>query len=192
MKLKIENKDKLYFTSDSHFGHNNILGHSNRPFKDIKDHDEALIRNWNEVVPEDGIVIHQGDFAFKANSSRLKWILESLNGKIYLVEGNHEKDIMKKAWARSYFEDIQQRYDIEVEDNGRKVLIVADHYPMYSWNKSFHGSFHTYGHVHGNTVLPRRNSYEVGVDTNNYYPISYDELMEKIKEKNLEYFDKNI
>lgn len=187
MKLRIDTPDKLFFTSDTHFGHANVIKHASRPFVDIKEHDEMLVKNWNSVVPSDGIVIHQGDFAMKLRSDKLKWILETLNGDIYLVKGNHERDVMRKAWAREYFIDIQERYDIEVlDDNGnfsdgnrRFNVIIADHYPMLSWNRKYHGSYHTYGHTHGNLKRhPDVRAYEVGVDINDYLPIEYRKLMD--------------
>ena len=74
MKIRIENKNKhkLYFTSDTHFGHGAIISHANRPFLNISEHDEELIKRWNQIVPKDGIVIHQGDFSLKLKSAKLK------------------------------------------------------------------------------------------------------------------------
>lgn len=198
MKIKIDNKEKIYFTADPHFSHRAILSHTNRPFVDLKEHDDALIENWNRIVPKDGTMIFQGDFSMGLKSSKLKWILESLNyEKIYLIQGNHEKDIMKKHWARQYFDAISQRIEFEIYDDlgkftdnkGNKFnIIVADHYPMLSWNKSFHGSYHTFGHTHGNLkVHPHSNAYEVGVDVNNYEPISYQNLMEKFEEQRIKF-----
>jgi len=183
--IKIHNPEKLFFTSDTHFSHNAILEYANRPFSDIKTHDEILIKNWNNSVPSDGIVIHQGDFSMGLRSEKLKWILESLNGIIYLIKGNHEKDIMKKAWARLYFENIQLRYDIDIIHNGEIITIIADHYPLLTWNKKIHGSYHTHGHCHGTIRYPDSKSYDVGVDANNYSPISYYDLMEKFEQKKL-------
>jgi len=193
MKIRIINPELLFFTSDTHFGHKSIIDHTNRPFVDIKDHDESLIKNWNMVVPKNGIVVHQGDFALSLKSNKLKWILESLNYDVmYLIQGNHEKDIMKKFWAREYFENISQRMEFEVRDNNGKFknkeykfnVIVADHFPMLSWNRSGYGSYHTYGHTHGNLKNhPSSFAYEVGIDVNDYKPISYFDLMEKFKEK---------
>ena len=60
--LKIEDPDKLFFCSDSHFGHFHICKYCHRPFQSRSEMDQTLIANWNSVVPEDGIVVHCGDF----------------------------------------------------------------------------------------------------------------------------------
>ena len=80
---------KIFFVSDTHFCHENIIKYCKRPFKSIEENDEELIRRWNEKVPEDGIVFHLGDVAF-GDRERVDNILKRLNGKIYLVIGNHD------------------------------------------------------------------------------------------------------
>ena len=82
-------EDKLFFTSDPHYGHENILKYCHRPFSSIEEHDEELIRLWNETVPEDGIVFILGDIGF-CSETYLKTILNRLNGKIYWIIGNHD------------------------------------------------------------------------------------------------------
>lgn len=95
MKIKIElkDKDKLFFTSDTHFTHKNIIDFCNRPYGDVRTMNLALITNWNKVVPKDGIVFHAGDFALTSNIGLVKEIVDQLNGKIYLTLGNH---VLKK------------------------------------------------------------------------------------------------
>jgi len=181
-KVKILDTNKLFFSSDHHFGHKNIIKFQNRPFKDVQEQDNELVRLWNETVPPDGIVIYQGDFALKLKSEKLKWILESLNyEKMYLIIGNHEKDILKKYWAKKYFEIISQRIEFYIQDGNKMNVIVADHFPLLSWNRKYHGSYHTYGHVHNNDFIhPEKRTYNVCIDVNNYRPISYDDLMLKM------------
>ena len=62
--FKYDDGSKIYLTSDSHYGHSNILKFCDRPFKDIEEHDKMLIENWNKKVPQDGLVFHLGDFAW--------------------------------------------------------------------------------------------------------------------------------
>ena len=65
-----KNHEKTYNTSDTHFGHANIIRLCNRPFKDVEEMNEKLIENWNKVVPEDGTVFHLGEFAFGGRELR--------------------------------------------------------------------------------------------------------------------------
>ena len=71
---------KIFFVSDTHFSHENIIKYCKRPFKSIEENDEVLIRRWNEKVPEDGIVFHLGDVAF-GDRERVDNILKRLKGK---------------------------------------------------------------------------------------------------------------
>ena len=80
---------KVFFTSDTHFFHTRIIKHVGRPFGSIEEMNEALINNWNRVVPKDGYVFHLGDFCI-GKISEWNSILDKLKGNIYLVAGNHD------------------------------------------------------------------------------------------------------
>lgn len=79
----------IYFISDTHFNHSNIIEYCNRPFNDIKEMNDTLINNWNSVVKKDDIVYHLGDFAL-ADEEKLKELYSKLNGTIILIRGNHD------------------------------------------------------------------------------------------------------
>lgn len=88
--LKLSTSEvNIWFTSDTHFGHRNIIKFCNRPWNTVEEMDNALIENWNKVVKPEDIVFHLGDFAFATNG-RWKEIINSLNGHIYLIVGNHK------------------------------------------------------------------------------------------------------
>lgn len=91
VKVDVKYKDgsKIFFTSDTHFGHSNIIKFCNRPFKDAEEMDRVLIENWNNKVPEDGLVFHLGDFGW-GGYQEYKKIRDQLNGKIILIKGNHK------------------------------------------------------------------------------------------------------
>ena len=79
MKLRNKfNKDKLFFTSDPHFGHTNIIKYCNRPYENAKEMNESLIENWNRVVPEDGVVFCLGDFAMNTSTKQTQDILDKI------------------------------------------------------------------------------------------------------------------
>lgn len=70
-QMTIQDGSNVWFTSDTHFNHKNILAFCHRPFEDIKTHDEALIDNWNSCVSENDIIFHLGDFAFSSQQYAL-------------------------------------------------------------------------------------------------------------------------
>lgn len=87
--------DHTFFTSDTHFGHANIIRFCNRPFRNVEEMNEALIENWNLVVSEDDTVFHLGDFAF-GGSNVWKSIIPRLNGHINLIIGNMTERILDR------------------------------------------------------------------------------------------------
>ena len=95
----------LWFTSDTHFNHANILKFTNRPFENVTEHDEALIKNWNDRVGVNDTVFHLGDFCF-GSSQKIVEIRERLNGNIVLIRGNTMTRTFKEVFGdfsmRSY------------------------------------------------------------------------------------------
>jgi calcineurin-like phosphoesterase family protein len=176
----------MWFTSDIHFGHANIIKYCKRPYKNVSEMDEALIKNWNDrVSPKDYIYVI-GDFAL-SKPDYANRILRRLNGEKVLIEGNHDYGCLNDAEFRSQFRAIHKMFELDVELPGsdkRKTRIVMCHYAMRVWNKSHHGAIHLYGHSHGSLPDdPRSLSMDVGVDANNYAPISLEEVAAKMAKK---------
>jgi len=138
-------------------------------FLTIEDMNETIITNWNSVILPGDIVYHLGDFAWKDAES----IIKRLNGQKFLIRGSHdsEGDRLKKHWCQ-----ITPMKEIKIGDQS----IVLSHCAMRVWEKSHYGSWHLYGHSHGN-LPPWGKSFDVGVDTNNFYPYSFDDVSEKMK-----------
>ena len=183
VKEKID-KDKLFFSSDSHFQHKMILEYCNRPYQDEYEMNEALIRNWNDVVPKDGVVFHAGDFAMTSNKEWIQSLVSKLNGKIYLCGGNHDfvnrfdrEDVKRMFYA---FDDM---FYLTVEDDELEtghVNFQICHYPLLFWRR---GYIMLHGHIHSGPLStaseiapyhPMR--VDIGVDAWNYKPVSYHEL----------------
>jgi calcineurin-like phosphoesterase family protein len=181
-----QKRKQIWFTSDTHFGHKNIIRFSERPFKDVEHMDAMLIQNWNECVKQGDDVYHLGDFSL-TNSDRTLRILNQLNGNIHLIKGNHEKSITGDAKCKGKFAWIKDYYELKVQDpdaKGNRRSIVLLHYAMKVWNKSHHGAWHLYGHSHGS--LPETEdslSFDCGVDSHDYRPISYDEVKRFMSKK---------
>lgn len=176
---------QIYFTSDLHFGHGNVIRYSNRPYANADEMDEALVANWNSVVGKEDSVYLLGDVTFR-NKTKTLVLLYRLNGKIFLIRGNHDNDVLKAECAQR-FEWIKDLYLLKVpdEDAPRKFQpIVLCHYPLRTWNLMGHGAFMLHGHCHG-TLTPDPNSriMDVGVDCTDYKPISYDDVKKFMAKK---------
>lgn len=183
LKLQPEN---VWFTSDTHFGHENIIRFCNRPFINAAEMNAELIRRWRETVPDDGIIFHLGDFAH--GSSRL-WndILNALPGHKYLILGNHDMKAIRQGFM-SHFELVTQQMTIRVGGQA----IVLNHNPFLCYGGSYRDVWQLFGHVHSGPashtgldhprlkmLFPRQ--YDVGVDNNDYRPISFADVKAKIE-----------
>ncbi len=177
--------NNIFFTSDTHYGHANVIKYSERPYDDVTEMNESMIRNWNSVVRPGDLVYHMGDFAFTTPDEAIR-IARRLNGQRYLVFGNHDKRLRKERdflaqwiWAKDFAE-------IKVDDQ----KIVLCHYAMLTWNQSHRGSWNLHGHSHG-SLPPDKNALrvDVGVDCWNYYPVSFDELKKVMSKKEFKPLD---
>lgn len=74
----------IYFIPDTHFCHSNIIKYCDRPFKDVKEMNETIINNWNNIVTNEDIVYHLGDFCLSTDDE-IKNIFNRLNGTIILI-----------------------------------------------------------------------------------------------------------
>lgn len=183
----------VFFTSDTHFGHSKIIEYCKRPFSSIEEHDNALIQNWNSVVGQDDTVFHLGDFAY-GNSQFIANTIKQLNGNIILVKGNHDlRNINPTLY--NIFSDVVYQARILID----KQTVYLNHFPFLCFE---HGDINLYknnysiqlfGHVHSgpltssedvnrlNILLPTQ--YDVGVDNNNFTPISWVDVRDKIKQQ---------
>lgn len=169
----------IFYISDLHLGHDNIIRMCHRPFANSEEMDKTLIANWNSVVTDKDEVYILGDFAYRFEQGKLQQYLKELKGKKYMILGNHDKDIRRNAqkdafeWVRDY---------AEINDNGTRVIL--SHYPMVEWNGYFRGSVHLYGHIHNNVdnaafriMSTLENAYNVGADILDFTPRTLEEVI---------------
>ncbi|QSB07852.1 metallophosphoesterase family protein [Lysinibacillus fusiformis] len=173
----------MYFTSDTHFNHKKILLFESRPFTSIEEMNEALISIWHSTIQPKDTIFHLGDFSF-GNVEETMAILQRLNGKIHLIQGNHDID---KKWQKILGENlIECFHPIGTQPTYNKHRMWLTHYPMCiglrprKWSIS--------GHIHS-TDNQDLNQLNVGIDARLWrhkpfgQPISMDELWKVIEER---------
>jgi calcineurin-like phosphoesterase family protein len=140
--------------------------------------DEILIDNWNEKVNKRDVVYHLGDFVFRRPILHYR---KRLNGKIILIRGGHDRI---SSSEEDLFAGI---YSLLSKKIGKHHFVLC-HYAMRVWDRSHFNSFHLYGHSHGR-LSPQGKSWDVGVDNNNYFPVSLDEVIDimKMRPDNINY-----
>ena len=174
----------IYFTSDLHFGHKNILRFDNRPFTTIEEMDSELIKRWNNKVNKNDTVYILGDLSWY-NADKTLEILNQLNGRLRLVKGNHD-NFLHNSDCKKRFESIKDYEEITLGD----IKLVLSHYPIHMYNYQFRGGIMLYGHVHTtksyyktiefmnelNKEDIKCEMYNVGCMLWNYEPVSLDEI----------------
>lgn len=193
ISFKFEDGKNIFFTSDTHFGHKNIIKYCKRPFESVEEMNEKLIKNWNSVVGPDDIVFHLGDFVF-GGSKLWNDVLDRLNGKIYLIIGNHDEHNLKGAYM-DRFEWYGYQAHIYVE--GKSIYL--NHYPMLCYHGAWNGleaCWQLFGHVHSSPLTQEGldvkrlthlfpTQYDVGVDNNNFTPISFEQVRQIIEDQQM-------
>lgn len=165
-----------HITSDLHFGHQNILKfcQRTRPFSDINEMDEYMIKEWNRAVHTSDTVYILGDVSYREPSHTRK-IFDRLNGTKILVAGNHDEKHLKQQCFRDCFSEIHNY--LEIRRNKRKIVMF--HYPISEWNAMHRGSVHFYGHLHGNrSGLEAYRAVDVGMDATGRVVSSLERMIE--------------
>ncbi|CDC99804.1 metallophosphoesterase [Prevotella sp. CAG:474] len=189
------NAEHTFFTSDTHFNHANIIKFCNRPFKDVEQMNDVMIANWNSVIGKDDTVFHLGDFCLGGAAEWTK-ILDRLNGKIYLIMGNHDLKNIRQGFI-SRFEHVAMQMRIEI---GKKRIYLC-HYPFLCFEGSYKDDvWQLFGHVHtrrsnsgidaGRLQYLYPTQYDVGVDNNNFTPVSFGQV-KRIIDKQVEQSKEN-
>ena len=171
---------KIYYISDLHFSHENIIKLCNRPYKTIEEMDEDIINKWNSIVTPNDVVRILGDVALarsKDDVEKAIKLVKRLNGNKSLIVGNHDAKLLKDERFRQLFSSI--KHYSKVTDSGRKVIL--SHYPIEEWDGFYKGYIHLHGHVHNNDVNLKKinNRYNVSLEVLGYKPRTLDELINR-------------
>lgn len=203
-EIKASDK-KVWFTSDLHFLHANVIKYCNRPTT-VEEQTDWIIKQLNEFIGEDDIVYHLGDFTFVGPKKKhiVKEIISRLNGHWRFILGNHDNESMLREVVKEFpYHEVIGNYQ-ELKYANRKLVLC--HYPFKTWNCSNRGSINIHGHVHGEmnkrhfknkTVekiakyfgldkkRPPINQIDVGIDAiDDHRPIEIDELIKLVDANN--------
>lgn len=168
--------NKVWFTSDLHIGHKNIISICNRPYEGVAHMWEDIKYKWNSKVKHDDFVFILGDFIWNSSKSKVESILEQLNGNKILILGNHDKE---KSYQTDLIYYIGKLEKISVHNNEtqQNYELILCHYPLSSWDGSFRGTINLFGHCHCKHPEEKQlwNQFDIGFDR--FYDLySMDEL----------------
>jgi calcineurin-like phosphoesterase family protein len=202
MKIKLDQHQQLYFTSDTHYNHQNICrGVTNwkdaddltRDFKTLDEMNDRIVEGINASVGQDDVLFHLGDWSFGGFESIEKFRSRIHCKNIHLILGNHDHHIDRnREGIQRLFSSVNQYVELEVkyagkdklgsEDRSFQANFVLMHYPIMSWNKMNDGVIHLHGHVHlpPHRRMGKGKMMDVGVDGNGLDPINIKEVMKKM------------
>ena len=140
-----------FYIADCHFYHEALnTKMDKRGFASAEQMNEYMIQRWNEKVRNCDETVILGDFSF-GDAMQTNSLLKQLNGKKYLIEGNHDRYLKYRRFDKNLFEWIEPYK--EIHDNGRKVIL--SHYPIMCYNGQYRlnekgepKTYMLYGHVH--------------------------------------------
>lgn len=191
----------IYFTSDLHFDHRNVIAYDGRPWSNIDEMNEALLKNINKTCKEDDHLYILGDIFLHNKQKRWIEILDQIKCKnLYLIRGNHDapkQEVKDKfIWVKDYFRLKTMTNEDEIINlpdnlkemirlNKYKVRFVLCHFPIFSWHDMEHGTFHLHGHIHngGYRDFYHQQKLNVGCMLHEYKPITIKDIFDKIGKK---------
>lgn len=169
----------VYFISDTHFYHQNIIKYCKRPFNDIKKMNETIINNWNSIVADNDTIYHLGDFCL-AQDEDIKEIFNRLNGNKILIRGNHDRKPIK------FYEELGFKVLINAPIVLEEYKLLLSHVPLPN-SKIKMGYLNLHGHIHNKklsdeypkNIYSENNHLNVSVDVTNFKPVSLDDIIIK-------------
>lgn len=173
---------ETFFTSDWHLGHRNIIKYDGRPFDNIREMDETIIKNVTSQVEKGDMIYFLGDFAMTLSENEMEGHMKALShtgAMLRFIKGNHDKRETIKLYEKYgvYLgEQRMVRVTDEDTDEGYQS-IVLNHYAMRVWDKCHHGTWHLYGHSHHTLPdLKDSLSLDVGINGYAYWMLTYGQV----------------
>lgn len=208
----IPESKKVFFISDLHFYHTNIIKYCNRPYSDVDEMNADIIKRWNSVIHKGDVVWNLGDFAFvkKHEKDKIKKLVSKLNGKQYLILGNHDRRISRnlRFWYDLGFEKVydkpvlfQDQYILSHEPlkskhhldlNGTQLKNIHGH--IHNSNQDYYDmkdedkpNWNSPNHKELRTIPDiSKNSFNVSLEVINYTPIRFEQIVDAMNKKEFE------
>ena len=201
--IKIDVNSKVWITSDTHYSHANLCrGITNwrlpngeipekqtRPFETLDKMNSLIVNNINEVVGQDDVLIHLGDFSFGGFDKIEEFRSRIICKEIHLVLGNHDHHIERnRGHIQELFASVQNYLHLEYTNKVTHRFIMC-HYPICSWHDMKKGAFHLFGHLH----TPKEGKYmngrsmDVGMDGNDLMPYDINDIVRKLSGRPISY-----
>lgn len=172
----------VFFISDTHFFHEGVVESKGRPFSSLEEMHETLVRNWNARVGAEDWVFHLGDFCWRARAEATAALLPRLNGRIFLIRGNHDAFDAEALQQRAEkpFEAIADLAELRVSrPDGAVAQFVLCHYPIENrrWKDAKRGALHLHGHDHRHIPVSGEGRFCMSVEGWNYCPAKAGEVL---------------
>lgn len=185
---------KIWFSSDHHFYHTNVIKYCNRPFSTVEEMNEEMVRRWNTLVSPGDLVYYLGDFSLSRRAAEL--FVPRLNGNIFLIAGNHDhchpahakkpekQKKMISEYLRYGFQSVVTDYYTLAVDQDLNLLLCHMPYSGDSGDKERYAKYRPkdqgmwllHGHVH-NAWKVKGRQINVGADVWSFAPVSLDEIL---------------
>ena len=171
----MEPNSTIFMIADTHFWHRNVIHYCTRPFQDVEEMNETLVRNWNSAVKQKQQVFMLGDFSLSSKADTIA-IGQRLNGRKTLILGNHDQSSLKTYYEAGF--EVVSRHPIIFRD-----YFILSHKPQNIMTTGTYGNI--FGHIHDNPIYPTvtSRSFCVSAERINYTPISFEDIMTAMKKE---------
>lgn len=199
MIINLQNGQKVFFSSDTHYNHANICKATSswpdtsktRDFKSLEHMNSTVVDNINSMVGEDDILFHLGDWSFGGFDKIKEFRNRIICKNIHLILGNHDHHIENNIEnIRDMFSSVNHYLELKIRIPSSvrpgeidRFKFILCHYPIASWNGMNYGDIHLHGHVHlpKNQRISEGRAMDVGMDGNEYSPLGLFKVLNLLK-----------